>query len=448
LAEKIKMLRKERVNAAIGKENRIITRNLFRMPWSVSDNAFTWLEITRRCDLNCSYCYQTSDPSSDKTVNQVKNELEAILKIRKTDTVFISGGEPLLHPELENIVSMVKAFNVKPVLMTNGNRLNEERIIALKESGLFGFNIHVDRGQDRPGWKGKSEMALNRLRQEYADMIFKVRGMICGFNTTILPETLHELTDIIAWTIKNIDRVCTNTIIPVRVLGEDSPWDLYVNDKKIDYCDTAFSTRGYSSRSHRELAAGDLYDQVRKILPDFKGNAFLGGTEVPDTPKWLFSNVIGTTERVYGCMGPAAMELIQNGYHLLKGKYLSFLKPSMYGMGKLMFMLGLIDRDIRRTFLSYLSAGLGKPLVLFKKVYVQSILIMQPQDILEDGRQDLCDGCPNKTYHNGELISACRKEEYVRYGGMVVLRKKKSMKDQRPGVLKVVESGISNISPG
>ena len=108
MAEKIKELRKEKVNAAIGKENRIITRNLFRMPWSVSDNAFTWLEITRRCDLNCSYCYQTSDPSSDKTVNQVKNELEAILKIRKTDTVFISGGEPLLHPELENIVSMVK----------------------------------------------------------------------------------------------------------------------------------------------------------------------------------------------------------------------------------------------------------------------------------------------------------------------------------------------------
>jgi hypothetical protein len=34
------------------------------------------------------------------------------------------------------------------------------------------------------------------------------------------------------------------------------------------------------------------------------------------------------------------------------------------------------------------------------------------------------DGCPNKTYHNGALVSACRKEEYVRYGGMITLKKK------------------------
>jgi MoaA/NifB/PqqE/SkfB family radical SAM enzyme len=129
-----------------GKE-RINTGNLFRMPWSKSDNAFSWLEITRRCDLNCSYCYQKSDPSSDKSLFQIEHDLKAMLAIRKTDTVFITGGEPLLHPDLEKIVKMVKSYRVKPVLMTNGNRLNEDKVRSLKESGLFGFVIHVDRGQ-------------------------------------------------------------------------------------------------------------------------------------------------------------------------------------------------------------------------------------------------------------------------------------------------------------
>ena len=446
MAEEIKDFTKKMVKTVIPEQKKINTHNLFRMPWSVSDNAFTWLEITRRCDFNCRYCYQTSDPSSDKTVFQIENELRVILRLRKTDTVFISGGEPLLHPELENIVSMVKDHHVKPVLMTNGNRLNEEKLMSLKKNGLFGFNIHVDGGQDRPGWKGKSEKTLNRLRQEYADMIYNAGGMICGFNTTVLPETLHELPDIVAWTVKNIDRVCTNSIIPVRVLGEDSPWDLYLNDKKINYWETAFSTRDYASISQKNLTADDLYNQVRKILPDFRGNAFLGGTEVPDAPKWLFSNVIGTPGNTYGFMGPNAMELLQNSYHFLKGKYLSFLKPSMYGLGRLMFFLGVIDSDIRRSLLSYLAAGLKNPLNLFKKVFVQSLLILQPQDILEDGRQDLCDGCPNKTYHNGELVSACRKEEYVRYGGMVTLKKKKAMKDHWINETGEVQSNISNIS--
>ncbi len=404
--------------------DKVNTHNLFRMPWSMSDNAFTWLEITRRCDLNCSYCYQTSDPESNKSLFQIEQELISMLGLRKTDTIFITGGEPLLHPDLEAIVKMVKSYRIKPVLMTNGNRLNDDRVKTLKEAGLFGFIIHVDRGQERPGWKDKPEKALNNLRQEYADMIYKAGGMICGFNTTILPETLHELPDIVEWTVSNIDRVCTNTIIPVRVLGNDNAWDLYVNGKRINYEETAFSTREYASKTNKDLTSTDLIRQVKKVIPGFRANSFLGGTEVPDAPKWLFSNVIGTKDKILGFMGSNAMELIQNGYHFLKGKYLSFLKPRMYGMGKTMFPIGVIDRDIRKASLSYLIDCLKNPLNIFKKLYVQSLLILQPQDILEDGRQDLCDGCPNKTYHNGALISACRKEEYVRFGGMVTLKKK------------------------
>lgn len=409
------------------RDNQLDTSQLFRMPWTNSDNAFSWLEITRRCDLSCGYCYQTNDPFSDKPVEVIKKEIETILNLRKSDTMFISGGEPLLHPGLLAIVRMVSSFSVKPVLVTNGHALTRGKIKELKRAGLFGFIIHVDRGQERPGWEGKSEKELNALRQKYTDMISDEGGMICGFNTTILPETLHEVTDLVSWTVKNIDKVCTNTLIPVRVPREDDPWDLYAKGMKIDFQETIFPTRRYKNPTGKVLAAQDIYEQVRKVVHMFRGNAFLGGTEISNAPKWIFGNVIGTKNRIFGNLGPKGIEILQNFYHFVRGKFLSFLRPGMYGKAKLLFAIGIIDREVRSAFFSYLRTLIRNPLMLFKKVYIQSLLILQPQDVLPSGAQDLCDGCPNKTYHEGRLVSMCRKEEYLRFGDMVTMKKKEEV---------------------
>jgi hypothetical protein len=433
MSDKIRRHKKNTDRAKSWVKSKIDTSRLFRMPWTISDNAFSWLEITRRCDLNCDYCYQINDPSSNRPILQIEKELIEILRLRKTDTVLITGGEPLLHPKLEQIVKMVKSYRVKPVLLTNGFKLTEKKVKELKRNGLFGFIIHIDKGQSRLGWNGKSEKELNTLRQRYADMINKEGGMICGFNTTILPETLHEVPDIIEWTVRNIHKVCTNTLIPVRVPREDDPWDLYVKEKKIEFQDTAFSHKKYKNPTHKTVMAWDIYEQVRKVVPQFTGNAFLGGTEVPDAPKWLFGNIIGGEKRVYGHFGPKTMELLQNGYHMVTGRFLSFLNPRLYGMGKLLFIAGIMDDHIRHTLFRFIRNTLRNPIRVFEKLSTQSLLIMQPQDVLPDGRQDLCDGCPNKTYHNGNLVSACRKEEYIQFGDMISLKEKGAIQKQNQG---------------
>lgn len=312
---------------------RLDTAQLFRMPWTNSDNAFSWLEITRRCDLTCGYCYQSNDLHSDKDISQVEKEIRTLTGLRKCDAMIISGGEPLLHPRLEKIVRMVRAFKVK-------------------------------------------------------------------------------------------HKVCTNTFIPVRVPGEQDPWDLYVHGKKIDFKDTVFPQKEYKNPSNINLSAQDIYAQVRKALPMFGGNAFLGGTEVINAPKWFFGNILGTEKQVFGHLGPKTMEILQNGYHLIKDRFLSFLKPTYYARGKLLFAAGLVDKELRRAFVSYLKAVCKNPLYMFKKVSIQSLLILQPQDVLWSGKQDLCDGCPNRTYHKGRLVPMCRKEEYIRFGDMVTLKKR------------------------
>lgn len=404
----------------------IDSSKLLRMPWTSSDNAFSWLEITRRCNLSCGYCYQKNRPGSDKDLAQVESELRELGRLRKCDTMFVSGGEPLLHPHLPEIIHRVRSAGFKPVIVSNGQALTAGMVRDLKKAGLFGFILHVDRGQSRPGWTGKTEKDLNRLRQHYADMIHDAKGLICGFNTTVLPETLHEVPDIVQWTVANIHKVCTNTLIPVRVPRRDDPWDLYVDSKKIDFDDTVFASRAYKNPSNTHLGARDIYAQVLKAVPEYRANAFLGGTIISDAPKWLFGNIIGCRKKIFGPMGPKSMEIIQNGYHFVKGRFLSFLKPGFYSKGMLLFPLALFDRQIRRTLRSFLAAICRNPSLLLSKVRIQSLLIMQPQDVLPSGRQDMCDGCPNKTILKGRLVSMCRAEEHITFGDMVTLRKKRT----------------------
>lgn len=408
-------------NAALTKKADLDTSRLFRMPWTNSDNAFSWLEITRRCDLNCGYCYQSNMAESDKSTGQIESDIKALLRLRKTDTLFISGGEPLIHPHLTQIVQMVRSYKVKPVLVTNGHCLTPARIEELKNAGLLGLVFHVDSGQSRPGWTGKSEEELNALRQHYTDMAW-AQGLVVGFNTTILPETLHEVPDIVRWTIRNIHKVSTNTLIPVRVPREDDPWDLYVGGEKIDLDDTAFSTGRYKNPSGINLTANDIYAQIKKVLPNIEANAFLGGTQVPDSPKWLFTNIIGTEKKIFGNMGPKGMEILQNGHHMIRGRFLSFLPSALYARAKLLFPLGIFDRELRKTMVSFLCAAFKNPLHLFRKISIQSLLVLQPQDVLPSGKQDLCDGCPNKMIYNGRLVSMCRVEEFIRFGDMVTLK--------------------------
>lgn len=392
-------------------------QSLFRLPWTMSDNAMTWLEPTRHCNITCDACFHENDRSSQKSLEQIDLELRTLLRLRRCDAMLIGGGEPLTHPQIIEITHMVRSFRVKPILITNGVGLNPNLVHDLKIAGLYGFTFHVDAHQIRPDWEGKTEKELNVLRQHLVDMVAKERGLTCAFNITVFPDTLEEVAEIVEWAVQNIDKVHILTLIPVRTVPPDDSHKYFIGGKQIDINQTPY----VSKIAYKNLTSIDMYDAIRKILPNYKFCSYLGGTALPISLKWILGSHIGTKQMSFGNLGNKSMELIQYSSHFLRGKYLAYAKPDMKWRTRLVFFLAIFDKEIRKACRKYFTAILHNPKILFRRIYIQSISAVQPVDILPSGEQDNCDGCPNKTYWNGRLVSACRFEEYKIWGGPLTI---------------------------
>jgi hypothetical protein len=388
---------------------------LFRMPWTPADNSLSWLEPTRKCNITCDACFAANDPRSEKSLDEIEADLETILRQRKCDGILIAGGEPLTHPRIAEVVRLVRRRRLKPVLVTNGVGLDRDLLRELKSAGAAGFSFHVDRHQARPGWAGKSEVELNELRRQFADLLHREKGLTCAFTATIFPDTLADVPAIAAWVARNIDRVNAFTFTCVRLFSSDEPFDYFAAGRPVDLAETIYHTEV----PYRNLTSAELLREVKRALPDFELCAYLGGTILPHAVKWAVGTRVGTLRRSYGSIGPKAMELIQNGHHALKGRFLSFAPPGSARKGRLLFLLSPWDRGIRRIMKRYLGSSFRRPADLVRRLHIQNIIVEQPIDVLETGEQDHCDGCPNKTPWRGRLISACALEPYIRFGAPI-----------------------------
>ncbi len=100
-----------------------------------------WLlaEVTYRCPLHCAFCYNPTDYNKH-TQNELSTEhwIKALREARKMGAIQlgISGGEPLLRDDIEEIVIEAKKLGYYSNLITSGVGLTEKRIQAFKEGGL------------------------------------------------------------------------------------------------------------------------------------------------------------------------------------------------------------------------------------------------------------------------------------------------------------------------
>ena len=413
-------------------------QSLYRLPWNLADNGITWLEPTSQCNLNCFGCYRKNVKDSHKSLEEVKHELDFIQSKRKTDCISIAGGDPLVYPYIIELVADIKKRGIKPIINTNGIALTKELLHDLKKAGVFGFTFHIDSKQGHgrsKEWYGKNEIELNELRLYYAEMLAAEGGMACSFNSTVYADTLKYVSELVKWGHEHIDIVHTMVFILFRFITPSLPYDFYAGDKKIVFDDIHYHS---DDEEVTNLRSEDAVTEIRKIYSDFKPAAFLNGTHKADDYKWLLTVRIGTKDRIFGYLNNKFLEMVMTFNHAIYDRYLSYASPKASNLGRAaLFSLWAINKSIRSALKNYLSFIITNPARIFKKVHLQSILIIQPVDFMPNGDQSMCDGCPDITYwkdENGkeDLVWSCRLEEPMKYGEFLhsMPKKNKTLPDE------------------
>lgn len=386
----------------------------YRLPWTLNDNVLSWLEPTKKCNIYCEGCYSTNEHNSHKTLDQVRDDMRVFTAQRKMDSVSIAGGDPLTHPGIVDIVRMVRdEFQLKPVVNTNAHAMTPQLLHELHRAGLHGVTFHIDSSQGRPGWKHKTELELNELRLHMAQMVAKEGGLSCAFNATVFPHTMETVPALIRWGEEHIDIVHSMVFILFRTARSEE-FDYYAGDHKVDTETVVYYDQ---DKNPRPLTTPELFERIKRDIPDFEAAAYLGGTKDPASFKWTLVGRVGRKGHVHGYVGPRFMEVVQAGHHALTGRYLAYSHPALLKQGRaLMAAFSPIDGGVRKAARNYLRDVAEHPRAAADRVHFQSIAFIQPVDHMKDGESNMCDGCPDMTVHDGQLVWSCRLDELKKHG--------------------------------
>lgn len=97
----------------------------------------------RRCNLACTYCNEYDDFSKPVPTEAMLRRVDRLAELG-TSVITISGGEPLLHPDLDQIIQRIRERGSIATLITNGYLLTPERIKLLNRAGLDHLQISID----------------------------------------------------------------------------------------------------------------------------------------------------------------------------------------------------------------------------------------------------------------------------------------------------------------
>lgn len=99
--------------------------------------------VTRRCNLACGYCNEYDNFSPPVPLPKLIERVDHLARL-KTASITFTGGEPLLHPQLDQVVAAARAHGMIVTMITNGFKLSKNWIERLNVAGLQGMQVSID----------------------------------------------------------------------------------------------------------------------------------------------------------------------------------------------------------------------------------------------------------------------------------------------------------------
>jgi MoaA/NifB/PqqE/SkfB family radical SAM enzyme len=135
----------------------------------------------RRCNLACAYCNEYDDFSKPVVLGEMIRRIDHLGRLG-TSIITISGGEPLLHPELDDIIRRIRHNGALAGMITNGYLLMPDRIERLNKAGLDHMQISIDNVQPDEVSKKSLKVLDKKLQMlaERADFHININSVVGG----------------------------------------------------------------------------------------------------------------------------------------------------------------------------------------------------------------------------------------------------------------------------
>jgi radical SAM protein with 4Fe4S-binding SPASM domain len=212
-------------------------------------------EITNRCNLRCKHCYNDSGPKRDQelTFEEIKKSVDTFADAGVLNIV-ISGGEPLLHPHIFDIIQYIRSKPMSCIIFTNGTVITEDTVKKFKDFSIVSVAISLD---------GATPETNDSFR-----------GILGSYKKTVKAIKMLQKEEI---------PVRINVCLHKGILDEfDELLNLF---KKWDITDYSVAPAAYTGRQHEPDFVITL-EEYKKVLKQLKEFEFKKGkkNELPYIP--------------------------------------------------------------------------------------------------------------------------------------------------------------------
>jgi MoaA/NifB/PqqE/SkfB family radical SAM enzyme len=135
----------------------------------------------RRCNIDCGYCNEYDKVSQPVPTDVMIERIDHLARL-KASVVAFSGGEPLLHPDLDTLLGHIRSRGMMAGLITNGYLLSPKRILALNDAGLDFLQISIDNIEPDEVSKKSLRLLDKKLEwlRDYATFDININSVLGG----------------------------------------------------------------------------------------------------------------------------------------------------------------------------------------------------------------------------------------------------------------------------
>ena len=177
--------------------------------------ATVYLHLTTRCNLNCPHCYVSCPSTNDLSTPLVFRIIDE-LKSSGGESVTLSGGEPLVHPEIRRILEYIGP-GLKVQLLSNGTLIDKEWASFLAHEMDATVQISIDGSKSKIHDAIRGEGSFEKALKAVGFLQESGMGRKLNFAATIMQQNLHDLLEIIR--LAQILDVPKVRFLPLRKVG-------------------------------------------------------------------------------------------------------------------------------------------------------------------------------------------------------------------------------------